>query len=73
MPVAHPLLNPTWTAPIGVLTVSVIIALVTWALKLMQSAADQQEFSLMLAGCMVCSAAVGLATVLVMTLTGMPL
>ena len=73
MPVAHPLLNSTWTGPIVVVTVSVIIALVTRALKLMQSAADQQEFSLMLAGCMVCSAAVGLATVLVMTMTGMPL
>ena len=65
MPVVHPLLNSTWTGPIVVVTVSLIIALVTWALKLMQSAADQQEFSLMLAGCMVCSAAVGLATVLV--------
>ena len=73
MPVAHPLLSSTWTGPIVVVTVSLIIALVTWALKLMQSAADQQEFSLMLAGCMVCSAAVGLATVLVMTMTGMPL
>jgi len=34
---------------------------------------DQGEFSLMLAGCMVCSAAVGLATVMVMTLSGLPL
>ena len=73
MPVVHPLLNSSWSGPIGVLTVSVIVALVTWALKLMQSAADQQEFSLMLAGSMVCSAAVGLATGLMMTLTGMPL
>ena len=73
MPVAHPLLNSTWMGPIGVVTVSVIIALVTWALKLMQSAADQQEFSLMLAGCMVCSAAVGLATVMMMALNGIPL
>ena len=73
MPVAHPLLNSTWTGPIVVVTVSVIIALVTWALKLMQSAADQQEFSLMLAGCMVCSAAVGLATVMMMALNGIPL
>ena len=47
-----------------------MIALVAWALQLMQSANDRQEFSLMLAGCMVCSAAVGLATVMVITLTG---
>jgi hypothetical protein len=47
--------------------------LVVWALQLMQTAVDQQEFSLMLAGCMVCSAAVGLATVMVMTLNGLPL
>ncbi|WP_259726274.1 hypothetical protein [Synechococcus sp. CS-197] len=45
-----------------------MIALVAWGLQLMQSAVDQQEFSLMLAGCLVCSAAVGLATVMVMTL-----
>ena len=57
----------------GVVTVGVIVALITWALKLMQSALDQQEFSLMLAGCMVCSAAVGLATVMVMALNGIPL
>ena len=37
---------------------------------LMQAANDRREFSLMLAGCMVCSAAVGLATVMVLTLTG---
>lgn len=55
----------TW---IGLALVSVVIALVAWGLQLMQSAIDQQEFSLMLAGCLVCSAAVGLATVMVMTL-----
>jgi hypothetical protein len=47
-----------------------VVALVAWALQLMQTATDRQEFSLMLAGCMVCSAAVGLATVMVLTLTG---
>lgn len=46
-----------------------VVALVAWALQLMQAASDRQEFSLMLAGCMVCSAAVGLATVMVLTLT----
>jgi hypothetical protein len=46
-----------------------VVALVAWALQLMQAASDSREFSLMLAGCMVCSAAVGLATVMVMTFT----
>ncbi len=46
-----------------------VVALVAWALQLMQAASDRQEFSLMLAGCMVCSAAVGLATVMVLTFT----
>jgi len=50
--------------------VAAVVALVAWALQLMQAASDRQEFSLMLAGCMVCSAAVGLATVMVLTLTG---
>ncbi|MCT0200773.1 hypothetical protein KQ313_13950 [Synechococcus sp. CS-1325] len=44
-----------------------VVALVAWALSLMQAANDRQEFSLMLAGCMVCSAAVGLTTVMVLT------
>ena len=56
------------TAWIGLALVSIVIALVAWGLQLMQSAVDQQEFSLMLAGCLVCSAAVGMATVMVMTL-----
>ena len=47
-----------------------VIALVAWALQLMQAASDRREFSLMLAGCMVCSAAVGLATVMVLTFAG---
>jgi len=51
------------------LMVAAVIALVAWALQLMQSANDSREFSLMLAGCMVCSAAVGLATVMVLTFT----
>jgi hypothetical protein len=49
--------------------VAAVIALVAWALQLMQAANDRREFSLMLAGCMVCSAAVGLATVMVLTFT----
>ena len=73
MPPAHPLLDSFWSLPVGVVAVGVIVALITWALKLMQAAVDQQEFSLMLAGCMVCSAAVGLATVMVMALNGIPL
>jgi uncharacterized membrane protein len=59
-----------WPALIGLVMVAAVVALVAWALQLMQSANDSQEFSLMLAGCMVCSAAVGLATVMVITLMG---
>jgi hypothetical protein len=55
---------------IALLLVVAVIALVAWALQLMQAANDRREFSLMLAGCMVCSAAVGLATVMLITLTG---
>ncbi len=54
---------------LSLLMVAAIVALVAWALQLMQAASDRQEFSLMLAGCMVCSAAVGLATVMVLTFT----
>ena len=63
----------SWVLPLGIALVFVVVALVAWALRLMQAAMDQGEFSLMLAGCMVCSAAVGLATVMVMTLSGLPL
>jgi hypothetical protein len=60
-------------APLLTLTalvmVALVVALVAWALQLMQAATDRREFSLMLAGCMVCSAAVGLATVMVITVT----
>lgn len=59
---------PLFTA-IALLMVGAVIALVAWALQLMQAANDRREFSLMLAGCMVCSAAVGLATVMVLTFT----
>ncbi len=69
----QPLIPTGWILPLGTLLVFVVIALVAWALQLMQAAMDQGEFSLMLAGCMVCSAAVGLATVMVMTLSGLPL
>jgi hypothetical protein len=54
---------------IALLMVAAVVALVAWALQLMQAASERQEFSLMLAGCMVCSAAVGLATVMVITIT----
>ena len=46
-----------------------VVAMVAWALQLMQAASDRREFSLMLAGCMVCSAAVGLAAVMVLSVT----
>ena len=58
--------SPVATA-VALLTVTVVVGLVAWALLLMQAANDRQEFSLMLAGCMVCSAAVGLSTVMVIT------
>ena len=69
---SQPLIPASWVLPLGISLVFVVIALVGWALQLMQAAMDQGEFSLMLAGCMVCSAAVGLATVMVMTLSGLP-
>jgi hypothetical protein len=55
---------------VALLMVGTVVAMVAWALQLMQAASDRREFSLMLAGCMVCSAAVGLATVMVLTITG---
>lgn len=75
-PVDDPVLSPLVVLPAPLLTVFAcvmvvaVVALVAWALQLMQAASDRREFSLMLAGCMVCSAAVGLATVMVLTLTG---
>ena len=69
----QPLLEPSLIRPVGLLLVFAVVTLVAWALQLMQAAVDQQEFSLMLAGCIVCSAAVGLTTVMVMTLSGVTL
>jgi hypothetical protein len=75
-PVDDPALSSLVVLPASLLTVialvmvAAVVALVAWALHLMQTASDRREFSLMLAGCMVCSAAVGLATVMVLTLTG---
>ncbi len=63
---------PTPATALGVLMVVLVVlvvGLVAWALQLMEAANERREFSLMLAGCMVCSAAVGLATVMVLTLT----
>jgi len=54
---------------VALLMVAAVVLLVAWALQLMQAANDRREFSLMLAGCMVCSAAVGLATVMLLTFT----
>lgn len=65
-----PALPPLLSTVLPLITVGVVVALIAWALQLMQAANDRQEFSLMLAGCMVCSAAVGLAAVMVLTLTG---
>lgn len=42
---------------------ALVIALVSWALRLMQQALDRREFSLMLAGCLVSSAAAALVAV----------
>ena len=67
--IAFQSLPPSAFTAIGLLMVVAVVALVAWALQLMQAASETKEFSLMLAGCMVCSAAVGLATVMVLTLT----
>ena len=64
-----PALIHAHSTPLAVVMVLAVVAMVAWALQLMQAAADRREFSLMLAGCMVCSAAVGLATVMVMGFT----
>ena len=66
-----PFMTRQQALPVGILLVLVVIALLAWTLQSMLSAIDQQEFSLMLAGCLVCSGAVGLATVMVMTLNGL--
>jgi ABC-type glycerol-3-phosphate transport system permease component len=59
----------THSTTLAVVLVLAVVAMVAWALQLMQAAADRKEFSLMLAGCMVCSAAVGVAAVMVMSFT----
>ena len=64
-----PALVQSHSTALALVIVLLVLAMVAWALQLMQAAADRKEFSLMLAGCMVCSAAVGLATVMVMTFT----
>jgi hypothetical protein len=43
-----------------------VVALVAWALHLMQEAVEQQEFSLMLAGLLVAAAASGMVSVYVL-------
>ena len=65
-----PVLGATPLTGVALLLVAGVVALVAWALQLMQSAIERREFALMLAGCMVCSAAVGLAAVMVLTVTG---
>ncbi|MEB3327025.1 MAG: hypothetical protein VKI39_04875 [Synechococcus sp.] len=67
---ALPALSAPVATALALVMVMAVVALVAWALQLMQAASDRREFSLMLAGCMVCSAAVGLATVMVLTFTG---
>ena len=62
-------LLPSTSTALAVALVLAVVAMVAWALQLMQAASERREFSLMLAGCMVCSAAVGLAAVMVMTFT----
>ena len=66
------LISHDWVLPIGLCITVLVIGLVAWAMSLMQAAIDQREFSLMLAGCLVCSAAVGLTLVMVITLSGVP-
>jgi hypothetical protein len=59
-----------WPAVIGLVMMVVIIGLLVWCVRLLDEASQHGEFSLTLAGCMVGSAAIGLATVMVITLTG---
>ena len=46
---------PSTTTALGVAMVLVVVALVGWALQLMEAANQRKDFSLMLAGCMVSS------------------
>ena len=66
------LISHDWVLPLGLGSTVLVIGLVAWAMSLMQAAIDQREFSLMLAGCLVCSAAVGITLVMVITLKGVP-
>lgn len=68
-PVSQALTQAPSLSVLALFLVAVVVALVAWALQLMQAASERREFSLMLAGCMVCSAAVGLATVMVIMVT----
>ena len=43
---------------LAVVLVLAVVAMVAWALQLMQAASERREFSLMLAGCMVCALSV---------------
>jgi hypothetical protein len=54
-----------------IMILAVVIALVAWALHLMQLAIDRKEFSLMLAGFLVASAATGLIAVYFLMLTSL--
>jgi len=66
------LISHDWVLPLGLGSTVLVIGLVAWAMSLMQAAIDQREFSLMLAGCLVCSAAIGITLVMVITLNGVP-
>ncbi|MFM7269951.1 MAG: hypothetical protein ACKOZT_15445 [Cyanobium sp.] len=69
-PISQALTQAPSLTVLALFLVAVVMALVAWALQLMQAASERREFALMLAGCMVCSAAVGLATVMVITVAG---
>lgn len=50
----------------------IVIALVAWALHLMQEAINRKEFALMLAGCLVASSAAALVGVYVLMEASLP-
>lgn len=68
-----PVSQSTWALPTGIAMMVWVIVLFAWATQLIVKALNQQEFALMLAGCMVCSAAVGLVGVMVVAVNGLPL
>lgn len=49
-----------------ILILVAVVAMVAWSLHLMQQAIEVQEFSLMLAGCLVAAAAAGMMLVYVL-------